>query len=67
MISWHKADSLRMLPSGPDLVRTAYSTRSPANKKGYHQWRLFAKPLMISDLQNLANNFLQVYVGSPFR
>lgn len=30
MISWHEADSLRLLPSGPDLVQTAHSTRSPA-------------------------------------
>lgn len=31
MVLWHKADSLRMLPSGPDLVQIAYSTRSPAD------------------------------------
>lgn len=30
IVSGHKADSLRMLPSGPDLVQIAYSTRSPA-------------------------------------
>lgn len=30
MIPRHKADSLRMLPSGPDLVQIAYSAESPA-------------------------------------
>jgi len=32
----HEADSLRMLPSGPDLVQIAHSTRSPVNKTFYY-------------------------------
>lgn len=27
--SWHETDSLRLLPSGSDLVRIAHSTSSP--------------------------------------
>ena len=33
MVSWHEADSLRMLPSGPDLVQIAHSMRSPVKDR----------------------------------
>ena len=32
--------SLRLLPSGPDLVRTAHSTRSPVKGRSYQEGRL---------------------------
>ncbi len=43
MVSKHKADSLRMLPSGSDLVQNAYSTRSPAKKilSGFSLYRKY--------------------------
>jgi len=30
---WHEAGSLRMLPSGPDLVQIAHSMASPVKRK----------------------------------
>jgi len=59
MISWHKADSLRMLPSGPDLVQIAYSTRSPANQKSTIRQAFFKSYFCVENLHMLTlDNFI---------